>query len=320
MGIYFHELCFMRYARKLGPFGEVATLGRQQIHLHTPQLQQLLDSKADALWYGQYGEELLQQHFGATLVESFDASGYEGATHVRDFNVPIVPPRLYDTVIDLGTCEHVFDVAQALRNTASLCAVGGQILHTLPADNLNGHGFWQFSAETFFSFYSEANGFGQTEVIFAEVRNFNSWYRLRQAPNEGHRIEIGSRSPTYILVRTRKTADIVKPQPSSAPVQQSDYENIWSGQGGDAAPAPERQAVPAEKRSGRNPLTTLAKRALALSPALHVRARRLNSDIRDALFVLRSRRSPADRPDLFDELPIAEAIRPGPPLPHATAR
>jgi hypothetical protein len=319
MGIYFHELCFLRYANKAGPFGAVATLGRQQIHLHAPQIRELLGIESDAYWFGQYAEEILRHEFGATLVESFDASGYEGATHVRDFNAPVAPPRLYDTVIDLGTCEHIFDVAQALRNAAGLCAVGGQILHVLPADNLNGHGFWQFSAEAFFSLYSEANGFADTEVIFAEVRNFKAWHRLRHVPSEGRRIEVGSRSPTYILVRTRKVAAIVTGE-RPASVQQSDYETIWAEGRGDAAPAPERPVVPAAAARPRpSPLVDIAKRALALTPGLHRRARQLNSDLRDAVFLLRSGRTPADRPDLFDEMPIEEAIRPGAPFPRATA-
>lgn len=318
MGVYFHELCFLRYAHKLGPFGAVATLGRQQIHLHTPQIRELLGITGDAYWFGQYCEGLLMGEFGATLVESFDASGYEGATHVRDLNQPVVPPRRYDTVIDLGTSEHVFDVAQALRNTAGLCAVGGQILHVLPGDNLNGHGFWQFSAEAFFSFYGEANGFADTEVIFAEVRNFKSWHRLRRAPREGHRIEIGSRSPTYLLVRTRKTADIVTAE-RPARVQQSDYETIWAEGRGDAAPAPERPVAPPPPRR-RSVLAPLAKRALALTPGLYRRVQRANSELNDMLYQIRHRRTPAQRPDLFDELAIAEAIRPGPPRPQGTPR
>lgn len=317
MGIYFHELCFLGYVRKLGPFGAVATLGRQQIHLHTPQLQALLGTTSQDYWFGQYCEGLLMGEFGATLVESFDASRYEGATHVHDFNTPIDPPRRYDTVIDLGTSEHIFDVAQALRNAAALCATGGQILHVVPGDNLNGHGFWQFSAEAFFSLYCEANGFAETEVIFAELRNFKSWHRLRQAPREGRRIEIGSRSPTYLLVRTRKVADILRPE-RPARVQQSDYATIWEEGRGDAAPAPERPVPPPP---GRRPLLApLVKRVLSAAPGLYRRIKHWNSEANDVRYILRERRTPAQRPDLFEELLIADAIRPGPPLPHGTAR
>jgi hypothetical protein len=208
MGIDFHGLHFLDYCAAERPFEKTATIGRQSLTMPKYFLR-----------YGQFCETLLQTQFGSSLVHSYDASGYEGATHVADFNLPVSGEK-YDTVIDCGTIEHVFDIAQAFRNISSLCAVGGQIIHVSPASNFSGHGFWQLSPETFFSFYSERRGFQGTEVLFANVRNHSHWFKVK-APSNGNRVEVHSRAQLYLLCRTTKQSDI------DAPVQQSDYVAQW---------------------------------------------------------------------------------------------
>jgi hypothetical protein len=305
MGMNFHEFCFLLYARKRGEFGSVAMLGRQEIHLHTHDIQQILPSATKGYHFGQYCEQLLESELGACSVVSFDASDYEGATFVSDFNRPIEHPDRYDTVLDLGSCEHVFDVAQALRNVASLCAVGGQIIHSLPADNLHGHGFWQFSAQVFFSLYSEANGFAETEVILTETRDRTVWYRVRQPPAGGNRFEVGSRSAMYALVRTRKVADVVRSS-SSLRVQQSDYVHKWAHPG-DVRDV-HRSELPTRPRK-QTRIVPLLKRILAVCPPLFRMVRRTNNVLNNARYQIRSPRYLENRPDLFEELTIADVIR-----------
>jgi len=65
--------------------------------------------------------------------------------------------------------EHVFNASQGLKNVTRLCAPGGQIIHSLPANNFCNHGFWQFSPELFFSLYSDKNGYSETEIFLADV-------------------------------------------------------------------------------------------------------------------------------------------------------
>jgi SAM-dependent methyltransferase len=112
------------------------------------------------LTYGKYCETLLS-HLGATSVDSIDASSYEGATIVHDLNKPL-PADLsehFDSVIDFGTIEHVFDVPQVLRTYASLVRDGGIILIATQADGCCGHGFYQFSPELFYRFFATERGF-----------------------------------------------------------------------------------------------------------------------------------------------------------------
>jgi len=96
---------------------------------------------------------LLRQEFGASTVVSIDYSDYEGANIIHDMNYPISQETYskFDTVIDAGSLEHVYNAPQALKNCSLICnKSGGQIVHILPSNNYCSHGFWQFSPELFF--------------------------------------------------------------------------------------------------------------------------------------------------------------------------
>lgn len=184
----------------------------------------MLVSEASAR-FGEFCEGLLTQCLGAETATSYDFSHYEGATHLVDFGRPAVFDVQYDTVVDCGSLEHIFNVTQALKNLSDLCVVGGQILHVSPANNFCGHGFWQFSPELFFSLYSEHNGYGETEVFLANVAKTGFWYEVKK-PANGERALLINGSPVYVLCRTRKLSSV-----SYDNVQQSDYLHRWQSPG-----------------------------------------------------------------------------------------
>jgi hypothetical protein len=226
MGIDSHSLQLLCYAHeKFGELGNTITLGRLAV---------LLGPKAARKWAGTTGgawcEPLLKEKFGATLVDSIDNSKYEGATIVADFNRPI-PAQLenrYDTVLDFGCTEHIFDVAQSLRNVSALCRLGGKILHCVPSNGFCGHGFYQFSPELFWSWYSKINGYADTEVFLADFCDTKYWYRV-PCPVDGKRINVRSFNELYVLVVTRKIGQ------TTQAAQQSDYAFTWSQSTGEAA-------------------------------------------------------------------------------------
>jgi len=218
MGIDVHALNFIRYAEKQQPLGSVATIGRQGIDISKAKLRSIFPSARN---YGRYCEELLINLLDATKVESFDNSDYEQATHIADMNLPIECAETFDTVLDAGTLEHIYNAPQALTNVSTMCAEGGQILHILPANNLCGHGFWQFAPELFYSLYSQANGYSETTVFLASFDNEAYWYEV-EAPSNGQRIIIQSVGPLYVLCRTKRGSRV-----SHDCVQQSDYVYAW---------------------------------------------------------------------------------------------
>jgi hypothetical protein len=223
MGIDTHGLNFLRYARAKKPFGDTVTLGRQSVLVIKPILEALLGAKR-AYRPQPYCEELLTEYFGATRVESTDKSPYEKATHLHDFNEPLPESlcRKYETVVDMGTLEHIYNVPQAFRNCSLLCKRGGQILHVLPANNFCGHGLWQFSPELFFSLYCRRNGYLDTEVFLADLTDTSKWYQVKE-PTAGERVNVWSSTPLYVMVRTVvPTTDF-----SHDEVQQMHYVHEW---------------------------------------------------------------------------------------------
>lgn len=246
MGLDYHGLCFLKWAARPEGLGRVATLGRQNIHVRPEEIRLICGSADDSHQFGDFCEALLASAFKASVVHSFDASDYEGATFIRNMNAPLLDHEEYDTVVDFGTTEHIFNVAQALQNIVRLCSVGGQIIHVVPANNFNGHGFWQFSPELFFSLYSRENGFEDTQVLIAELHDHSKWYQVAR-PAGGVRVEFKSRSATYVMARTTKVRVC-----DELVVQQSDYLSDW-----------EQRASKTSSRDGLTPPATGLKLALA---------------------------------------------------------
>lgn len=88
-----------------------------------------------------------------------DLIAWGGEDFLLDLNQPI-PAELvgrFDVVVDPGTLEHCFNIAQAFQNIATLLRPGGVVFHHTPIAFPN-HGFWSISPTTFYDFY-ESQGF-----------------------------------------------------------------------------------------------------------------------------------------------------------------
>ncbi|MGO9125732.1 MAG: class I SAM-dependent methyltransferase [Terriglobales bacterium] len=80
-----------------------------------------------------------------------------------DFSQPL-PPQLSEkagVVVDIGTCEHIFNLPQAFTNIVRLLRPGGVVLHLAPLSFYN-HGFVNFNPIFFREFY-EHNQFSVLE-------------------------------------------------------------------------------------------------------------------------------------------------------------
>ena len=180
-----------------------------------------------------YADEFLRQFLEISNLTVLDASDYEGADRIHDMNMPIPNAwsNEFDAVIDCGSLEHIFDIPVALRNLASLLKVGGSLFITTPANNLTGHGFYQFSPELMFRVFSPENGFTVLNLTLREA-SFPSVELTRTRklysvadPQEVHqRVGLISKRPTVMLVEARKLANTNFL--SKAPYQ-SDYVTIW---------------------------------------------------------------------------------------------
>ena len=88
-----------------------------------------------------------------------DIAQIRGKEIIQDLNQPLAPELrgAFDFVLDSGTLEHCFNVAQGVANVASAVRVGGIVYHANPLLAIN-HGFYNFSPAFYHDFY-RANGF-----------------------------------------------------------------------------------------------------------------------------------------------------------------
>ena len=88
-----------------------------------------------------------------------DAARLRGMERIVDLNEPLPADlaRRFDLVVDTGTCEHCFNVAQAFVNSCEALDTDGILVHAAPLNRVN-HGFWSFNPTIYPDFF-EANGF-----------------------------------------------------------------------------------------------------------------------------------------------------------------
>ncbi|MBM3830710.1 MAG: hypothetical protein FJ406_09250 [Verrucomicrobia bacterium] len=237
---------FLLHARKRGvAFGEVATLGRQTLLASRAELAALAlefpvhepaQREAVLAAAGGFAEPLLQL-LGARSVASFDVSDFEGATVRHDFNLPLPKGHdaRFDTVIDAGSLEHVFQFPVAMTNLMQLVKLGGHLLLITPTNHFSGHGFYQFSPELFYRVLGPENGFQVVTMLATELFPDAFWYAVPDPAEVRGRVIINSCCETYLCVLAQRAQ--VRPLFASLP-QQSDYSALWQsgGAGGPAVP------------------------------------------------------------------------------------
>ncbi len=223
MGLDIHAFRFLMEKSREKNFDSTITIGRQNCHLGLKHLKRVGWSKN---YVPKYIEEICIELFGSSPnVFSIDNSNYENASIIQNLNAPFDHEvGKFDTILDLGTLEHVFDVKQSMQNINKLVKKNGRIFHVSPTNNFSGHGFYQFSPELFFSLYSEENGYSETEVYLKKLDSSNSYFKVKK-PQDGKRFQFYSFYPVYILVSTKKNFEA-----ELYDVHQSDYVHLWTNQ------------------------------------------------------------------------------------------
>ena len=219
MALTFHTFKFLEKLKKDNlNFGETLTIGRLNNLLEKEDFK-LLNIQIDQ---NVYADKLLKQHFNLLSLNALDYSSFEDADIIHDLNIPLENSnKQFNTIIDFGTSEHVFNVTECLKNISNLCKINGHIVHCLPANNNCGHGFWQFSPELFFNIYDNKNGFGETEIFLINLFDKKNWYKINKQ-KIGERLELNSKEPLYLLVKTKKIGKNLYQN-----INQSDYEQQW---------------------------------------------------------------------------------------------
>ena len=218
--------------RRGAQFDEVLTLGRQSLNVYPRRMAQLLQKHGlPAKKFLEAGPEcaFVEPFFealGAKHVSALDFSDFEGAQFVHDLNQPVGASlkERFDVVYDGGTLEHIFNFPVALRNSMELLREGGRLfLHTC-ANNLCGHGFYQFSPELFYRAFGPENGFEVERMVIFRIGPYGSWYEVSDPNVIRSRVELITFTPMHLLVQAKRTS--IKTIFARAP-QQSDYTVMW---------------------------------------------------------------------------------------------
>ncbi|MBC7979058.1 MAG: hypothetical protein H7Y36_00675 [Armatimonadetes bacterium] len=223
MGLDINAARFLLAEKSRGiNFGKTLTLGRQGIYMSGKEYANFLDILKVPGTDLVYADDFYRG-IGAHPMLSMDASNYENAAIIHDMNDPLDTKfhSTFDTVIDGGTLEHVFNFPNAIRNCMDLIKSGGQLVLMTPWHNFSGHGFYQFSPELVYATLSEANGFCVERMLIVAGGN---WYSVKNPSDIKQRVEIHAKESILLYVTARKLS--TRPVFAEWP-QQSDYSTAW---------------------------------------------------------------------------------------------
>jgi SAM-dependent methyltransferase len=114
-------------------------------------------------------KQLYAKLFKTSRVVSIDMNGTPAALKL-DLNRPLPPLGHFDLVINHGTAEHVFNIAQVFASMHAACAVGGLMVHESPFTGWLDHGFYCLQPTLFYDI-AAANGYEIVSVHIEEIKS-----------------------------------------------------------------------------------------------------------------------------------------------------
>jgi hypothetical protein len=231
MGLDINAARFLLGEKSRGiKFNRTLTLGRQGIYTSSQTYASLLERLGVKSTTLDHADDFFRG-IGADPLIAMDASNYEGAEIIHDTNNPVEQKyhSAFDTVIDGGTLEHVFNFPISIKNYMEMVKVGGQLILMTPWHNFAGHGFYQFSPELYHNVLSNDNGYQIERMLIVAGGN---WYSVKNPIEIKDRIEIHTQDQILLYISARR----IKASPIfAASPQQSDYSTAWQS-GGYATP------------------------------------------------------------------------------------
>ena len=230
-------------------FKDTVTIGHLGLHLHPGEVTffkqahhttfpESLVKPLEAYQFGDYSDSFLRDFLGVSSLTIIDISRYEGAETIHDLNQPI-PENLqgrFDAVIESGSLEHIFNFPVAVANLMKVLKLGGTIFITSPANDLCGHGFYQFSPELMFRVFSNENGFELRRIVLfealfpsVELTPHRKAYEVTDPVMVRGRVGLISKRPVMMIVEAKKIIDV--PLFTHFPLQ-SDYVALWNQERG----------------------------------------------------------------------------------------
>ncbi|HUQ28738.1 MAG TPA: hypothetical protein VM051_09100 [Usitatibacter sp.] len=135
-----------------------------------------------------------------------DAARLRGMERIVDLNfpLPVDLARTFDLVVDTGTCEHCFNVAQAFVSACDALVAGGILVHAAPLTRIN-HGFWSFNPTVYPDFF-EDNGF-ELQLLTGVTGTIAQGFRPFAVEPFG-RFEAPNGAGLYVVAQRREVRDL----------------------------------------------------------------------------------------------------------------
>lgn len=235
MAITKNDCTLLFHSKKLGvSYKETLTLGRLNLYVTEAEIEQTiqkyneLTKEITSVNFSSGYSEPLFELLGANNTNSIDFSEYENATIIHDLNIPITDnlKKKFTVIVDGGTIEHVFNFPVAIKNCMDALQIGGHYIGISPANNLMGHGFYQFSPELYFRVFSESNGFRIKQMLVCyDTENDTHWYEVADPAVVNSRVVLKNSLPVSLMFIAEKISqkNVFEETP-----QQADYTNVWN--------------------------------------------------------------------------------------------
>lgn len=177
MGLLRRHLNVLAIEHKRNPIkGNVLTLGQQSVHATLDEVKLIFKKQGVPLkdlptgfdaknkipdWNGTLYDSYTNCQavlglLGVKKTSATDVSGYENPDIIMDLNLPVDEKyhNAFDTILDVGTLEHIFNISQALKNIKLMVKPGGTIILGTWTSGAINHGFWQICPTLFYDYFS----------------------------------------------------------------------------------------------------------------------------------------------------------------------
>ncbi len=115
----------------------------------------------------------------------------------HDLNLPLDLDRQFDVVANIGTAEHVFDIARVFRTVHQATAPGGLMIHTVPFNGWWDHGFYSVQPTLFFDL-AASNGYEMVLMTCGTLKPFEV-IRIERREDVSA-IMTGDRATRHVLI------------------------------------------------------------------------------------------------------------------------
>lgn len=152
-------------------------------------------------------KECYRKLFGCTDIVSIDNHGTEAALKC-DLNVDVpyqLADRKFSTVINNGTAEHIFNIANVFRVMHDYCEPGGVMVHAAPFTGWIDHGFYCLQPTLFFD-VAKANRYQVVNIAVESIAKHSLVY-VRDRDEVRELVKHGIPDNTCLLVALRKMRD-----------------------------------------------------------------------------------------------------------------